>query len=100
MKFPALQSAPQEGVTKDFVPMSMFNKNTSSINSQPQTMISTPTSILAPNPTLSSSSISMSIGCNHWHPKELFEDTSEDISTRDHNIVPLFHTRHHPSSQT
>ena len=55
-KFRALQSAPQERVVEDFIPMPLFNENTSSLNSQSQSqpIISTPTSVLAPFPGIGS----------------------------------------------
>ena len=62
MKFPALQSAPQESVVEDFIPMPLFNENNPSLNSQSQSqpVISTPTSMLAPFPSVSSDSQSSS----------------------------------------
>ena len=76
--FLGLQSSSQEVSTEEFISMSLFNDNNSSLNPQSQPMVSTPTFFLAPNPTLSSSSISTSMDCNHdnLHPKKLFEDTS------------------------
>ena len=35
-KFPALQSAPQESIVEDFIPMPLFNENNSSLQSQSQ----------------------------------------------------------------
>ena len=86
MKFPALQSAPQESVVEDFIPMPLFNENTSSLNSQSQSqpIISTPTSVLVPNPAMSASPISsMNL---YQHTKELSEE-----SPLPSNNTPLSH---------
>lgn len=62
MRFPTLQSASQERIVEDFIPMPLFNENNSSLNSQSQSqpINSTPTSVLAPFPGVSSDSQSSS----------------------------------------
>ena len=70
-KFLGLLSSPQEEFIEDFVPMYLFKNNTH-LHLQPYPIVCTPTSILAPNSTLSSS---CSMDGNHWQSKNLFEDT-------------------------